>query len=48
MDKTHAERRKDHNVWKLRIEENIKAIYKYDKQCIEFLEKYDIAEKRFM
>lgn len=47
MRKTYAERRKDHIVWKMRVEENIKSIYKYDRQCIEFLEKYDIAEKGF-
>ena len=47
MNKTHAERLEEHNAWKMRVEENIKSIYKYDKQCIEFLEKYDIAEKGF-
>ena len=48
MDKTHAERRKDHNAWKMRVEENIKNIYKYDYSCIAFLDKYDIAERKFM
>jgi len=48
MKKTYADRRVSHQLWKLRVEENIKAIYKYDKSCIEFLEKYNISERKFM
>jgi len=46
--KRYQEKRVAYQKWAMRIEENVKKIYKYDKQCIEFLEKYDIAERKFM
>jgi len=48
MKKTHHEKRVAYKKWASRIEENVKKIYNYDKSCIEFLEKYDIAERKFM
>ena len=48
MKKTQLEKRAANKKWFITIEENVKKIYNYDKQCIQFLEKYDIAERKFM
>ncbi len=48
MKKEHLNKRISKEKWAMRLEENVKRIYGYDKQCIQFLEKYDIAERKFM
>jgi len=48
MKKEYFNKRISKEKWAMRLEENVKRIYNYDKQCIQFLEKYDIAERKFM
>ena len=48
MKKEHLKKRISKEKWAMRLEDNVKRIYDYDKQCIQFLQKYDIAERKFM